>query len=359
MSVYKRAGAGTYSYDFRWRGHRFSGSTGEADKRRAREYEKKVREQVKTRSIDRSKPMSFADASSLYWTEKGQFHRNAVDIRRAIGWLQTHIGMRVPLSVVTDAKVAELVAIRRKEGVSNATVNRSVTEPLRAIMRRAVTVWRQRVDLPDWKYHLLKEAQERIREMTEDEEARYFAALRPDYHPVMRFALLSGCRMQEILDLEWRDINWRDRSLNVTGKGDKTRAIPLSNAIEALLKPLPRADARVFTYESKRADNAPRGERRPIEREGLKITHRRTCRKAGVEDFRFHDFRHTAATRLMRATGNIKLVQRLLGHEDIATTARYSHVTENDLLAAMNATQSATMPAKPSVNAMKNNGNMV
>ena len=44
----------------------------------------------------------------------------------------------------------------------------------------------------------------------------------------------------------------------------------------------------------------------------------------------------------MRATGNIKLAQRLLGHEDIATTARYAHVTGDDLLAAMNATHSAT-----------------
>lgn len=356
MSVYKRAGANTYSYDFRYRGNRFSGSTGETDKRKAKDFEKRERERLKASAIDTSKPLSFGAASTLYWNEVGQFHRNSVDTERALAWLQDHIGKRVPLRVITDAKVADLVAKRRKEDVTNATVNRSVIEPLRAIMIRAVNVWKQRVNMPEWKRHALKEAQERIREMTPDEEARYFKALRKDYHPIMRFALLSGCRMQEILDLEWRHIDWRGRSFVVTGKGDKTRAVPLSDAIEALLKPLPRADARVFTYESRRADNAPRGQPVAIEREGLKITHRRTCVKAGIEDFRFHDFRHTAATRMMRKTGNIRHVQKLLGHEDIATTARYAHVTGDDLLAAMNATENATKVAGPLDKSMKNKG---
>jgi integrase len=61
-------------------------------------------------------------------------------------------------------------------------------------------------------------------------------------------------------------------------------------------------------------------------------------RKAGIEDFRLHDLRHTAATRLAKGgKANIKVVQRLMRHEDIATTAKYMHAYDDDVLAAMEA----------------------
>jgi len=355
MSTFRRTGSKTYSYDFRWRGHRFSGSTGQTDKRSADAWEKAEKDRIKSVAIDTRKPMNFGVLTTMYWNEIGQFHRNKIDTERNLAWLQKHIGMSASISSITDQKVSALVTKRRMEGVSNATVNRSVIEPLRGIIRAAGERWGQRVDTPPkWKLHTLREAQERIREMSADEEARYFAALRPDYHPIIRFALLSGCRMQEMLDLEWRHIDWRARTITVTGKGDKTRHIPLSNGIEAILKPLPRAfKEHVFTYEVKRASGGTRGEPMPIMREGLKITHKRTCVKAGLVDFRFHDLRHTAATRLLRATGNLKLVQKLLGHGDIKTTMRYAHTTGDDLLNAMNAAESAGLQPITLDNPMK------
>lgn len=80
-----------------------------------------------------------------------------------------------------------------------------------------------------------------------------------------------------------------------------------------------------------------RGERYPITYEGLKTAWRRHgARKAGIEDFRLHDMRHTAAIRLGRKA-NIKVVQKLLRHTDIATTAKYMHVFDEDVRAAMEA----------------------
>ena len=52
-------------------------------------------------------------------------------------------------------------------------------------------------------------------------------------------------------------------------------------------------------------------------------------------DFRFHDFRHDFATKLLRETGNLKLVQKALNHADITTTARYAHVLDEDVAAAL------------------------
>ena len=57
--------------------------------------------------------------------------------------------------------------------------------------------------------------------------------------------------------------------------------------------------------------------------------------KAGVKDFRFHDFRHDFATKLLRDTGNLKLVQKALNHADIKSTLRYAHVLDEDVAAAV------------------------
>ena len=54
-----------------------------------------------------------------------------------------------------------------------------------------------------------------------------------------------------------------------------------------------------------------------------------------MDGYRFHDNRHTAATRVLRACGNLKVAQKLLRHADIATTAKYAHVMHEDVLEAM------------------------
>jgi len=78
-----------------------------------------------------------------------------------------------------------------------------------------------------------------------------------------------------------------------------------------------------------------KGKRYPLTREGTKTAWRRLRKKAKVEGFRFHDFRHNFGTKLLRQTGNLKLVQRALNHADIATTTRYAHVLASEVAEAM------------------------
>src|SRR5690606_6913452 len=115
----------------------FSGSTGCTTKREAERYEEDLKRQLKAVTADRKKPMTFMTASTLYWQERGQFLANSLDTERYLAWLQENIGRNTQISTITDATVAKLVAKRRSDGVSNATVNRSVCSPLRAIMNRA------------------------------------------------------------------------------------------------------------------------------------------------------------------------------------------------------------------------------
>jgi len=270
---------------------------------------------------------------------------------RYLEWLQREIGNRTRIGEITDNIVASLVARRRAEGASAGTVNRTMLEPLRAILRRAGLVWRQTVEPIRWGEHLLAEPKERVREASADEEARLIAAFRADYRPLMRFALLSGLRAAELVGMEWEHIDFGGRRLNLIGKGGAVAAIPLTLEMERLLRSVQTFGAAgpVWRYQVSRRE---RGEvtdltPRPITYEGLKTQFRRARARAGLPSsradavlgFRLHDTRHTAMTRLVRATGNIKLAQKLARHADIRTTLRYAHATDDDLRAAMEAAQ--------------------
>ena len=97
----------------------------------------------------------------------------------------------------------------------------------------------------------------------------------------------------------------------------------------------------VFHYVCRRASKDRRvGHLYPVTYEGMKTVWRRTAHRVGIA-LRFHDTRHTAATGLLRRTGNLKLAQQLLGHTDIKTTAKfYAHVTVDDLRRALDAASS-------------------
>lgn len=363
MSVYKREGQTVYSYDFRYRGHRFSGSTGCEAKRDAKRYEDAEKQRIKASTADLTKPITLMTATTLYWDEVGQFLANANDCERALAWLQGQIGNNTLISAISDADVARAVAKRRGDRVANATVNRSVTEPLRAILRRARKVWKQTVQDIDWTAHLLPEAQERVREATRDEETKALDKSREDYAPAIRFAFLTGCRRAEIVGLEWSRVDFFNRNFTVVGKRNRKRTIPMVQDVYDLLWSVKDHHATaVFTYIVQRPrGKAVKGTRAPITMQGFKTEWRRRGRKA-LTDFRFHDTRHTAASRLVRATGNLKLAQRLLGHTELATTSRYSHVTNDDLragLEAVSATETTTKALTDQDKALENKGNVV
>ncbi len=141
--------------------------------------------------------------------------------------------------------------------------------------------------------------------------------------------------------MKWQDIDWGGRTITVHGKGGKIDTIPLTPGLRELLFPLQGHHHEfVFTYVCQRpSDKRVRGQRYPITREGLKTEWRRTKLDAKLVNYRFHDNRHTAATDVLRATGNLKIVQKLLRHADIATTAKYAHALDDDVRKGMEAAE--------------------
>lgn len=364
MSVYKRSGKETYSYDFIVGGRRFSGDTGATKKRDAKSFEDQQRQIAKAtiaaETAGDGGTMTFEAAALRWYQEVGQHHKNFETTLKVLDWLKRNLGASTDLRDIDDAMVARLVAKRRgervrrrhKDGkmyegnlVAPSTVNRTCTQPLREIILRAKNVWKTSVGDVAFGKHLLKERKERVREASTEEESAIMEQLERGYDDAIRFAFLNGCRRMEILGLEWRHVDFFSRRFTVTGKGGHSRTIPMSQeTFEILWAQKDHHPVRVFTFEAKRTlkkTGLVRGRRYPLTESGLKSAMRRAVPAAGVTDFRFHDTRHTAATRVLRKS-NLRVAQRLLGHADIATTTKYAHALDEDLRAALEATSSPT-----------------
>jgi hypothetical protein len=233
MSVFKRPGDATYSFNFQFRGRRFSGNTQTTNKKDAVAIEAQIRAKAKA-DLDEAKrtgngPLLLRHAAGRYWQEVGQHHRDRAGTWNALDLLTKHFGPDKRLDEISDADVAGLVAWRRgqtvkgkgKRTLAPATVNRSVVEPLRKLFIRARTVWRYQFPRePLWRNHRLKEPAERVRELHASEADALDSALRPDFAPWFKFASATGLRLAETL-ITWDCVNWEGRTIVTNGKGGR------------------------------------------------------------------------------------------------------------------------------------------
>ncbi|QFI65741.1 Phage integrase [Sinorhizobium alkalisoli] len=289
-------------------------------------------------------------------------HANAETTATDLARLVEYFGKTKLLADITDGDVAKLVQWRRSQPawgrdktkddkpmrfVSAATVNRSTTLVLKKLFTRAKRTWKYSFPAePNWKDHFLEEPKERIREVHEHEGKAIDAKVRPDYAPIFAFARATGLRLDECL-IEWPMVNWQTGWITRTGKGGRLVKTAITSTVRDIIRPLIGHHERfVFTYEAKRARKANasykgdgearvRGKRYPVTYSGLKTEWKRTRKDAGLQDLRFHDFRHDVGTKLLRKTGNLKMVQKVLNHADIKTTTRYAHVLDEEVFDAM------------------------
>lgn len=361
MTVYKPKASPYYHFDYQYRGVRYHGSTNCKSKRDAERFERDHRTEVATGK--KGKPsVTLDEGIGIYWDAKGKFDRNAKVTEYQLGNVLRLIGPKTLLQDIGDIEVARMVALRRIEpsfpnrrikrgevrpAVSAATVNREM-ELLRRAHRFLAKKYKIADDPIEWGSHLLKEPKERVREASPEEEAALFAVLTeryPDMADLVEFALLSGARRTAVVKLLWSKVDQRRGTASVHTKGDVWHEFPLTDRMKEIIANRPRVGPFVFTYVCERpaparADRPRRikGERYPFSKEGWNRKWYRALDEAGITDFRFHDLRHTAASRITRAS-NLKVTQKLLGHTRIETTARYAHVGDDDIRRAMDAVQ--------------------
>jgi integrase len=347
VSVYKnKDGRSPYfHFDFQMRGHRFHGSTKKTNKREAEKVEAAEREKARAliaQTEHARTSLRLDDVAGRYMTEHGQ-HLAGTNLW---GWLDLVLeffGKDKLVTEITDDDVARYVTWRRghrrKDGapISPHTVNHAVTT-LRKLFTRC-KLWRVRFDHePKWSDHLLKTPTERVRELLDDEADKLDAAMRDDYRPFFAFAQATGWRLEECF-LRRSEVQWRTNPPEITklGKGGKRISVEITPTIRDILWPLQGHHPEfVFTYVCEHsAHGRVKGERYPLTYAGVQTEWRRMRKRSGIVGFRFHDYRHDFATKLLRETGNVRLVQKALGHSSIRTTQRYTHVLNSEVAEAM------------------------
>jgi integrase len=356
VSIFKDPRSPYWYYDFQFRGARFFGSTKATSRLAAEAVERTERERAKQRAAQpKAVSLRLDDVAGRYWSEVGQHHAGARHTERHLASLIEFLGKDTLITDITGDDVARLVAWRRghvrRDGklISNFAVNDTI-EQLRKLFVRAKT-WGGRFDRePIWRDHFLPEPQERVRELVGDEGDRLAAATRDDYAAFFAFVRASGLRLEECL-LRWPEVDWDARQIRKHGKGARLVTVPITSTIRSILWPLLGHHPEfVFTYVAQRnIDKTVKGkryqlkagERYPLTYSGVSTAWRRLRKRAGVIDFRFHDFRHDFGTKLLRGTGNLRLTQRALNHRSIKSTLRYAHVLDEEVAEALERVQNS------------------
>jgi integrase len=336
---FRPANSRYWHYDFQIRGCRFHGSCDTEDFEQAKAIEAQARVDAKTQAKAPVGVFTLSEAIGTYFNDVCQYQPSA---RTAISHGKNLVSLIDPKTRLPDLTMADVQRFvsKRRAKVANGTVNRDLQFLGRAI-RHMVKVHKAVAPDLDLGKMETKEAEERVRELTMTEQAALLDNLRPDLHPLVLFALMTGGRLSELCALQWPAVDLDAGIIRFKQKGGTTRRFPINAELRAFLSSLPRATAlpharHVLTYinhQERGKDAKPRNKITPSG--GIMAVIKSAMIEAGIEDFRFHDLRHTFATRLLRQTGNLKLVSRLLGHTQIETTMRYAHLLQSDMEQAL------------------------
>ncbi len=142
---------------------------------------------------------------------------------------------------------------------------------------------------------------------------------------VMELLYSSGLRLSELVSLNVGDVDLRDRTVRVLGKGNKTRVVPVgSYAVHALTEWLNNRDE-LAAPDQKAMFVSTRGNR--LSPRSVQARVRSWALKRGITTkVHPHLFRHSFATHMLESSGDLRAVQELLGHADIRTTQIYTHL---------------------------------
>jgi integrase len=196
---------------------------------------------------------------------------------------------------------------------------------------------------PCRKVRKLRMDNSRTRYLTADEKERLMHELesQPLTRCIVIMALNTGMRQGEIFNLKWSDVDFTREVITVRKtKTGKDRTIPMNDRLKGMLGDLRNESVRTMPDNLKREKPSPGGFVFVSPQTGkrlnnIKRSFKNACKRAGIDNFTFHDLRHSAGTRLADAGVNIVVIADILGHSRLTTTQRYTHAIDEAKREAM------------------------
>jgi integrase len=280
--------------------------------------------------------ITLGEASDRYVKEKSRKRTVAEDRRLFDRVLLPALGKETPLADVTAAAISKFrsdrlgtTSPRRKkdDGSSAPIAAASVNRPLallRHLLRIACHEWEVISTVPRIK--LEKEPQGRLRWLEPEAARSLLAACRESRNPALvdlvEFALFTGLRQSEAVELTWDRVDFSRGVIRLElTKSGKRREVQLNAGADAVLvRRGPKPAGYVFA---------------PGRWDAFRTAWENAVKRASLDDFRFHDLRHTFASWAVQRGASLSEVKELLGHSSLTMVLRYAHLAPEHLRRAV------------------------
>lgn len=278
--------------------------------------------------------LTFAEFATQHYLPYAKAHKKTWDddVWKIEKVLNPAFG-RLRLTSITPRDV-ELLHTKERNRTSAITANHLLST-LKRMLNLAVT-WEYLEKNPAARQEKFKEPPHRERYLTKDELPRFLKALDEDEDRLsvaaLRLLLFTGCRRGEVLSLTWDNVRLdEDRIFLPLTKNGRSRTVHLNEKAKEVLTELQRRkDQEERTASSEYVFPSRQGTRKGHIFD-LRKPFEKACIAAEIEKFRIHDLRHTFATIAAASGATLFEVKNLLGHQDIATTLRYTHALDAGL----------------------------
>ena len=299
-------------------GRRLRQSTGTSDRKKAAEYHDRLKAEFWRVLRLGEKPARTWNEAAVLWLSETTHKATHEQDRAILRWLDPYLGGK-RLGEITRELIAEISEAKAREA-SPATANRHLAL-VRAILRKARDEWEWVDRIPKIRQYRLQNR--RIRWITREEAERLLSYLPPHQAAMARFALATGLRQRNVSHLEWAQVDLKQQMAWIhpeQAKARKAIGVPLNaEAMSVLRACLGQHDRYVFTWKGK-----------PIIQVNTKAWRAALCR-AGVENFRWHDLRHTWASWHAQAGTPLNVLQELGGWASADMVRRYAHLSVGHL----------------------------
>lgn len=334
MGLYRRGKI--YWFTIMQDGKRIQVSTKTDNKRLAEAiYAKAKTEVIEGRWFEnQAKKHTLKDMFERYeteYTEHKDYYQKARD-KTVFKHLYAYFGEASKLSDV-ESRIGGYEQWRKSKGKKPATILKELGL-LRRIFNIARKQWKWKIQNPVSEIELPKVRNERVRYLTTDEYGRLLKALDETdekwIKPVVILALDTGLRLSNLCNLLWLEVNLFNRVITINAdkmKNDDYIGIPLTDRAYETLKELQRVRSL--------SDHVFHNNGQNLYDRKVQRAFKRVLKKAEIENFRFHDMRHTFASYLRQRGEDLHTIAVLMGHRDLRMTKRYAHLSTESLRRAI------------------------